>query len=509
MKMNTIYNRFIACILGMCLLSACFEDESVVGTEVPDITIGDFEESSYTRVAYVGQTLDLNPVVTSGYAEDDLSYLWTIVPDQSQDNVTETYEQPVEIATSKQLSYPVNIDPNEYVVRLQVTSKSNAYSVSKTVKLTVTTRFSQGFYILKEDAAGNSDLDLLLNDGTHSADLLSQIRDEGAMKGAPLSLSMGYDHCYINEANEMDAANMICVTTKEGEIGLFRATDLKELYNRSNLLFAEMEEDEKPYMVQFGMWALHYLSNKGVRTNLCGQMQLSSGKYGFPYISTGGSIYMTRAGYNAFYWDEDGHQLYLCDYNGGVYEVTDSEGMPMDLSAYECIGCGTNRGSTVLFVLQDRTTKERFIYQINSGGIISEMFSVSASARFAASDMLRLNGLQATYFYCVENNVLYGYDWTAQSEKEMPLKGIGSGETITYLSNQFMTQPESFDYLVVGTTKGGNDYTLYFYKMVGGIPDGEPVMKASGTGRVNNVRYISPSFSYIYAYSGIVYPYMD
>ncbi len=492
----------------VCTFTACFEDDSSDGIILPELTIEEFE-GPVSKVSFTGQRLEINPEIKTSYVENELEYLWTAVLEQKTTSGVE-YVQPKEIGTEKNLSYEVNLAPGTYVIKLDVISKDNGYSVSQTVELQVETEFSQGFYILKETPEGKSDLDLMLGDGSFSQNLLTGVREEGAMGGAPLNLSMAYGHCYVDtESNKMTTGNMICVTTQTGELGLFKALDLKQTFNRSTILYGEMEADEEPYAIQAGMFMLHYFSNKGVRSCTGGMMaayEPATGKYGLPELATGGSIYMTGDGQYITYWDEDNRQIYNCDYNGGVSLVTDKDGKEVDLSMYDCLNAGTGIKG-MMYLLQNRTTGERVLYELSKRRTLDVSYPVKPS-HLVNGTLACINRNQTTVWYCIDDNKLYSYDWLVGSEMELPLTGIGSDETIHYLSNQFMgANGSEFDYLVVGTTTG-TGYNLYFYEMVGGIPDGEPKYKVSGAGKVCKVRYLSSTFDPMFAW-GVSYPLTD
>ncbi len=502
---DILNKKLIVLLLGAGLtLTSCFEDDSKEGQPISDITIADFDQSTYTIVSYTGQKLEIDPSIETGYPESDLEYLWTIVPVQSSSSLTE-YEQPTEISTEKNLSYEVKLAADTYTICLKVSAKSNGYAVTKTAKLIATTQFSQGFYILKETTDGNSDLDLLLKDGTFSENLLAQSQEEGAMKGAPVNLTIAYSHNYINtETNKISGANLICVATDQRKISAFRSTDLKEIYNQDNMFYGTFGDDEIPYGIQTGMFDTHYFSNKGVCSVIMNAFngKYYSGKYGTSPVETGGSTYIVYNDMNTCYWDQDGHNFYQVDYNGGITLITESDGTELKLSNYDCVGAGSNTYAGALFILQDKTTKERVVYELDAySATFTAKYAVDSSKHIAKSDIVRVNAQQGYYIYSVDDNKLYGYDWTSGDEKEMALQGIGNGETINYVSNQYIapgkfgSMSDEFDYLVIGTKSGSNEYHLYFYNMVGGQPDGQPILKASGTGRVNNVRFITPKFT--------------
>lgn len=499
-------------IMGACLLSACFSDDSSVGGYIEEIVIDDFGELAPV-VSYSGKKLEVTPAIESGYPE--LAYKWSIVPEQDSNG---DLIQPEVIGEERNLSYEVNLAPGEYILKLEVTAIENGYTVSRTADVLVTTQFSQGFYILKETDDGNTDVDLWQEDGMLNENLLSKVRDGGPMQGKPRNLSIAYNHWYIDtDDNCMKYDHLLSVISQSGDINMFRTTDLKRVFDRTNLLYGEMEADEQPYAVVHGVWSVYYLSNRGMRSNYAGDMGDSSkgsGKYGIPGMATGGSVHLAWGDSNCYHivwWDESGSRFYLVDYNGGVTEATDAEGIPVDMSAYECVAAGTSyvSGGVSCFVMQDKETKARAVYTVGSDGVVSELSAVSPSSCLAKAELISVNGPDATWIYCVDGNKLYGYDWNTGEEVSMPLSGIPADETIQYVSNQYMGMYGmmwNMDYLIVGTSKGGSDYHLYFYNMLGGLPDGQPEKSVSGTGKVKSVRYASQSFQ---GYGGDSFPLTD
>ena len=83
-------------------------------------------------------------------------------------------------------------------------------------------------------------------------------------------------------------------------------------------------------------------------------------------------------------------------------------------------------------------------------------------------------------------------------EIELKPEGIASDETIVFVANQFwnpaLSSGDPFNYLIVGTQKGGS-YKLYFYETNGGAPVGKPLMTKEGTGKVKCVRFLNTSYN--------------
>ncbi|MEG2341498.1 MAG: hypothetical protein RSB69_12220, partial [Odoribacter sp.] len=89
-------------------------------------------------------------------------------------------------------------------------------------------------------------------------------------------------------------------------------------------------------------------------------------------------------------------------------------------------------------------------------------------------------------------------DLNQNTEEMLTPVGLGSGETISYLSNRYWKQGDDkdhlFNYLAIGTYKGGK-YKVYLYNMLGGKTDGAAVQVLEGTGKVVKMHYVSPNLN--------------
>ena len=156
-------------------LVGCFNDDSSLGnTEISDITISGIE-SAYSAKAFIGQHIQINPTVESGYSENELEYQWMLINDKTG-KITASGDtiQPIIIGDSRNLDYEVNCAPGNYQLRYIVKDRNNGYTVYKYASVSITTSFSQGFYIMKETADGNTELDILNEDGNFSSDAFSK-----------------------------------------------------------------------------------------------------------------------------------------------------------------------------------------------------------------------------------------------------------------------------------------------------------------------------------------------
>lgn len=488
-------------------LSACFDDDSSLGSgTVGDITITGMEDS-YANIAYMGETLDITPDVKT---DEATTYEWLLLDGKTGSKDDKGDEiQPTVIGTDKDLHYAVNLAPGTYQLRL-VAKGQSGYTVYKTASFTVRTTFSQGFYILKENAEGNTDVDLYTLDGKQGSNLIATV-DGQALPGKPLAIAPLYETGYINpDDDEMASANTICVMTDQGGMRVGRTTDFKQILSRDNIMFGEMDADEKVCGFFGGMFYNCMVTTKGLYEASRGD-GTTTGKYGMPVSECGGSrFYLTdlAAMSGGALWDEKSHSLEAFNYNfvASPLVKTDQSGeeLTQNLASYECLYCGynlMNRAGRGTFVLKDNATSQRYLYvtagSFMSGTSLLSRTQLSAGSHMANASYYACCGLSASYIYCVDGGKLYACNFKSDNLAEVELRptGIADGETINFVANQFWnSSSDDFDYLIVGTQKG-NTYKLYFYKTNGGAPIDAPIHVTEGQGKVKCVRFVNDSFN--------------
>ena len=498
-------------------LTGCFDDDSTLGVEnIKETTIEGIEDS-YVRTAYVGERLTITPTVTSSFDDSQMTYTWLLLDKNTgtEDNDGNVVE-PTVIGNEKTLDYEVALAPGTYEVRFVATSSDNGYSVYYLTTLTVRTLYSQGFYILKQTADGNTDLDLLTLSQEQSDNLIANV-DGQPLSGKPISLYPNYFMNYINPDNDkIESTNAITVTTDRKCIDVRRVSDFKNIFTRDNICYDAMDEDEQFYATclstLFG-YTLMYTSKGIYQTASSKQSNKSTGQFGMPKSKCGGSNYffidLPNSG-NGALWDANSHSLKSYNYNINVspllYGDLTGETETQQLTDYDCIHCGFNRladKSTGLFILSEGNNGKRHLYisEGSSKGVkLSKHIVFPDDSHAARATAYSTNGISASYLYCIDSNKLYAYIFNSDenSEAELKLEGIPSDETLTYVTNQFWNPSFSpgskFDYLVVATQKG-DFYKLYFYNTNGGAPEGSPIMVKEGVGKVKCVRFLNDGYS--------------
>ena len=215
----------------VCCLSSCYDDDSTLGSNyVSDIEIAGLADQSV--VSYSQNFVNVQPTITTDYPEDQLEYAWYIYADNTPEQ--ENGFRKDRIATTKDLNYEVNLPSGLYHLVFEVTSLTNDFSKTATMNLSVSTAFSKGFYILKETADGNTDIDLW-NEGILSEDILAK-KLGAPMNGAPRNLSLVYTGEFINpELNRTARGNLVHIFTEENEYKGFESESLTEVFNNETL----------------------------------------------------------------------------------------------------------------------------------------------------------------------------------------------------------------------------------------------------------------------------------
>lgn len=494
-----LFNIFNSVCTAFLLLSmtACYSDDSTVATELlPTITISGLNESGYTVVSYADNYLDITATAETGYAESELSYRWYLI-DKAAQYASHDEDNPYQrefIAEGKSLHYNVRLTPGEYEIVVEV-SAANGYTVGKKVPLFVTTEYSEGFYILKETTDGNTELDLC-NPSTKRflSNCLTAMHGQ-PMTGAPEAVSTTISQGYIDDAtNTMSVSNIVTVTTKNREISVMRTSDLKEVMNFNNLLFTKFDDDEIPYSIVQCMWCNILITNKGVRSQYQAQLdKAESGRFGITNgIHTARYAAYERNSSCMFLWDSETKNVVCCDYNGTARYGTKEENNLSTMNTYDClyIGC-CETSHDIVYILRHKTGAIWVMTiqaAFGTGWQMQQLKPIKAFApNVSQSPVFSVCTTEATVLYGISGNKLWAYDFANNQEKQIIPAGIADGETLTYVSDQYVGTSEN-SYLIIGTEQGTN-YTLRFYKNFGGLPDGDPVFMVTGTGHVRGVRY--------------------
>lgn len=487
------------------LLTSCYEDKSSDRYDpIGSLSIEGIEEE-YDLVSLLDALVITPTVRSTDPADSRFEYLWTLYPNQWLGSDTNPQPHPIDtLSQEKDLSYDVALDPGNYTVALRVTNADNGYTVYSRTTLRVNTQFTTGYYFLKETAGGNTDLDFLTPAGDLVADLLVA-RLGAPITGKPTRLGYVKSYNYVNDNTGQASNGQVLMAMAEKDLRIMNISDMSLVYDFRTMFFEEKQPDEKPVTFFTDFFSRPYFfTNKGIYMSQGG----STGKYGFitkpstgdaelsPYcvISTGSFTLMFN------FFDEKSNRLAYINYNGAWQEMSSNTINLDSLYQYrrDLLMMGTNGWA----VFQDEgNPSARYLYKLllTSGrNPITEIRTIDPALNFCRAQVYASNKSGDTrMLYGGVGDKLYMYNTGDDSEKLLSPAGMSSGEQITMITHK-IAAPET--YLMIGTHKDGN-YKVYMYTLAAGEPYGDPVVTASGQGKVVDMHYVNPNLSSSYNFT--------
>lgn len=499
--------KYIASTLfAILLMFSCYEDKGNYDyTHKYGIEISSIKEE-YSAISMQSK-VEIQPTIKTETPEEELDYLWTLFnPNENSGAQAAVIDT---IGYEKNLSYEVVKSTGNYVIVLKVKNRKNDYTQSHSTKLSVVTEFSRGFYVLKENAAGNTDMDLHLNDSTKMENLLTKSLG-AAVNGAPTRLGLYFQYCFPNNVTgKIETSNALAVMTKE-DIKIMNVSNMRLIYDHDNMFYSEEAPAEQPHYVCNLFFGIAYLSSNGLYFNkqYSENNVTSTGKYGMTSdISDGHSAsnFAIQDTQTFTFFDEKNKRFLSGDSKGVLHILSNggNENKPNNIE-HKFIYMGLSINKDAFAIFEDRTTPSKhYLYQMNINNIantgypnpIQSVETIASSLKLNSGKLFATDRLLAKMIYFVSDNKLYVYDTGNKSETQLIPKEIGGDEQITHLSNKYWIQSDdkehNFNYLVIGTQKVGN-YNIYMYETVGGQINGAPKTTIHGVGKMVDFHYVSP-----------------
>lgn len=507
--MRTIYYLIFVFVFSL-LASGCYEDKGNYDyKEINQIKITGIDES-YSKVSFQ-DVLRIEPTITADDASDELSFLWTVNRKERDLDWVEEDIKSDTIGYEKVLDYPVNLQQGIYEVVLRVTNEKNGHQIFNVAELQVMTKFSDGFYLLK-DMGNMTEVDLHLPDGSKMVDMLGK-SIEGGVFGKPTSLGMIPLYSYIDTLTGKYATSMVITVCTEEQAYIMNLQDMSAIYRHETMFHGDVPQ-EKPGYIWNNMFCMGYVSDKGIYSSSQAPMygMYGSGKFGLSLQVKGEDVVPSKYGVYSesyFFFDELNDRFMLMDFNGGLATYDDRgagnvekkfkpNGIKHNLLYY-----GRNfvaNESVGYAIMEDsEVAGKRYLYELklnasNLSNPIDTVIDIASRDKLNTATLFATNELSARVIYCVEGNNLYMYDVNQNTEEKLTPEGLDSSEEITYIYNYYWTQSDdsdnNFDYLVIGTCKNGH-YKVYMYETLGGKTYGKPKRVMEGEGKVVKMRFVS------------------
>jgi hypothetical protein len=504
--------KIFYCMLALTVFAGCYKDKSNDQYNPIDAIEINGVEKTYSLITFA-DALKISPEITFTGQADRLEYLWTYYSqvDYSQAELAGTATPVDTIAHTKDIAWDIILKPGDYTIWLRVTDSANGYTVYRTATLSVNTVFSNGFYFLKETAAGNTELDFHAPDGaggwTTAPDIL-EAQFGAPITGAPTSLGMFSSYPYTNKENGQSENGAVLVPMGGKDLKVLLLQDMSLVYNHNELFFAGEAPDHKPlralYLSLFGFPV--FVCNEGAHIV---NFDSKTGKVGYPVAPPGGcslshgvmagddgSLFGIPVG-SLLCFDELNGQMVYYGFDGGLIALsTGSNGLsPTGISHRPLF-----MGSSGWCVFNDPGSSARYLYLLNTDifgtaatNPIIEIRLIPATApNFNSAKIYGSNKTHIQFLYGSAGDRLYMYNTGDNTEKQLALPGFGAGEEITMITHKRgvhnpADRTDTAGFLFIATHAGDN-YKVYMYKVTGGEPDGAPIIVA-GTGKVVDMQY--------------------
>lgn len=493
--MKKVYLLFLSLTLT---LASCIKDDSTIGFGDTNINISGIQ-GSYDITTFNNELLEITPIITSSFSEDDLEYSWSYYDTNEALQIHQKEFKAKLLHNQKDLKENIGFRDGAYTFVFKVTSKSTGFSKSVMTQVHAASILSKGFCILKENSDGNTDMDMY---NTNTNTLISNMfatYQGNALSGAPRALDVLFGQAYMDTVTDKPTgSNLICVTTHDNVVKWVNLQGFTTVMDESNNHYIPVP-GEVPYRTVQGDGSVFFLTNTGIYSAYTSSSKVS-GVFG-TMSGNGGSTHVVAVPskrHTMLYWNETTRSIALCNINGQEGKVESQlEGHPVTNTNMECLTCGVNKadGELVYFLLKDRTTDSTYLYYINATytrASLASVEKVSSTANLTRGTSYTVNNNNAKVLYSLVNNKIYAYELKGRSqEREIAVSGIPADEQITYISNRYYIGDNSFNYFVIATQKG-DTYKVYFYNMLGEDIVGEAQKIFTGTGKFKSLNYIDP-----------------
>lgn len=497
--------KYMVCCLLPLLAWGCFKDEGNYdyASDI-EIKVEGIKENYGSK--FLQEKLEITPTVQAVRPEDRCEYLWLIYPEGA--NSTSVIDT---IGREKDLVWIIDVKPGNYQMEFIATDCDRMNFFKRcTTKLTVSTPYTEGWYVLKETAAQATELDLHSPDReTAFVDLLASVHG-AAFPGKPDNLGLFFNFKYIDEeSGERSVERTLNIVTEDNAY-ILRTTDLATVRDRSSM-FYEMSDD-KPYALRnvsmMNNAGLVYLSSHGASFSEGDRFGLPASSVDHPEMGGSPFGFFESIAFQLnlglfFYFDQNTGTFCTLSPMMGKFkmcEIPEGCNIPHRMVHYGSAGLDMQTFTIkhyALFADKANSSKHylyQFLYNPLGGGNSIKISEIPAASSLNRADRIVLNK-DLGFYYFVADNKLYRYWVAEQRDEPLALAGIPGSEQIVLLKERFYNNTEQliFNYLVVGTYDGEN-YRLYFYKTVGGAPAGNPEKTLKGKGKPIDIQYLTSGF---------------
>lgn len=488
-KLNLL---LFACVISVVV--SCYEDNgNYTYGEINNIEISGLKDA-YRE--YLDTEFNIPITVTSKDKTAEFDYHWIIYPRGTGKLDT--------IATTKDLKYFVKKPQAIYTLTLSVTEKKTNVKYFFHSEVTIITKYSEGWYVLKDDGT-TTDLDLFKLDDD-KIDKLENILPV-KLQGKANTLTANKEYNYVNSEGVLMSRKKTFFIQAEQDLKVYLIEDMSFARSYKDLFPLEpTSATPKQFTFSSNLSAYAFVDENGVYK---GQPNNKLGYFSFPMTIDKGykmSKHVMRNMQIMVFYDELNCRFLSCPYNGDVlkaFEDKTTTGIPETTNNMNstCLNMTTMMGIIVdkgMAVMENRDTKKRTVYEFNGNNYgnyknpIIKVTPIPSNLKMNSLSLFCLNR-NSKFIYYAEGNRLGRYNIDGQVE-ENDILVLDATEEINFLKHTFCNNTK-VDKLAIGTVKNGS-YKVYLYDLFIGNPTGNPTV-LEGTGRVADVLWVSPKSDFL------------
>ena len=511
--MNRILYIFV-CLF--CLNSCLYEDKGNYDYHrLPDLEISGIEEKYGDRLLFT-EYLEIAPTVKFIDEEDEAySFAWYERVNNEQKLISET----------KNLKYlPDNIGRHDF--RFVVIHKETGLKAWVDTYCNVYSKTERGFYVLKQNADGSTDMDAFLReqDGSYTKmENIITLSTGAPLTGDPKSLDYNKFRWDNQEEGTLEVKNALFPTTSE-DIAVIDLVSLNQLASYEDLFLETMPSKENRKI-------------KGLYSNSSSSVLIYEGEDGKSKVrtrtahehSTFGFVYegydphpyalgTEDGGVNLMLYDRESGDFLKASGERSKYEVlskkVDGTFGKYPMAAPDCdimfMGqsdgkLGLLQGKTIGYLLmKKRHAPDSILLALFKPKMLSTMTSYSAMQQIdtlsakkvalARADFYTMHQDGGVMYFSIGNSINKYY---INSKKEgIDILRVPDGEItwMKFLRNDYVDTPLRFNSLLIATyDKAADTYKLSLYNIDSNDnPQPTPHTVLEGKGRLHSAKYVIP-----------------
>ncbi len=501
------------CVFLLCSMS-CYEDFGNYDyNRLPEIIIEGIERDFGAKQLFV-DSLIIKPKISFG-EEDESSFetTWYNSKDGKLDTITHNSELRLLMNEAGVINYIFEIVHKELGLSKRVFTK-----------VFVASEMQRGFYILKETADANTDMDGFIRLGEDEYNYLPNLITEKMgepLLGKPIDLDY-WDWQYNDFEKGEITTERVLRPASEKDIAIFRMTDFDYIGGMDELFFDVGKGDLKIEGIKsINGTTLIFYNDGRLRTmpnTVVSRFQLElNGAYELEPMMCSSSKQ------NMYVYDKLKSSFYVIGSASIALHTSpdinsDKKYMPMNNwdADLRFFGRGqgnlppTNMNAGIGYALLQKKKDPDSLFlvhiSLNSASVggagnfsdIGQIDTLPTGLALKRGELYAMHEYEKLLFFSIGNRV-FSYNLMTQKEdlvigeSDFPEEN-GLPDEITYLRyirNNYDGGEYRFDRLFVGGYKDGH-YTLYAYNLVAGKPVGTPLMW-SGEGKIKKIVYAAPT----------------